>query len=79
MEYKQAITSKMMHIIARPRIHIGLADMGHASLRSFGGVGFSLDCEPTIVEFEPSSDVEISGAEMLDPRAQLEISELIKR
>ena len=53
MEFKHTLTATMMHIIARPRIHISLADMGYASLRSFGGVGFSLDCEPTVVEFEP--------------------------
>jgi beta-ribofuranosylaminobenzene 5'-phosphate synthase len=76
MEFKHALASAMMHIIARPRIHIGLADMGFASLRSFGGVGFSLDCEPTVVEFEPSRTVEIEGTEVLDTRARLQLSEL---
>jgi beta-ribofuranosylaminobenzene 5'-phosphate synthase len=79
VELKHTVTSAMMHIIARPRIHISLADMGHASLRSFGGVGFSLDCEPTVVEFEPCGTIEIDGAEVLDVRAQLELSELIER
>lgn len=79
MEFKHALTSAMRHVIARPRVHIGLADMGHASLRSFGGVGFSLDCEPTIVEFEGCQTVEIGGAEALDTRAQLELLELIER
>ncbi len=79
MEFKHALTSTMMHIIARPRIHISLADMGYASLRSFGGVGFSLDCEPTVVEFEPCRTVEIDGTGVLDTRAQLELSELVKR
>ena len=79
MEFKHALTSTMMHIIARPRIHISLADMGYASLRSFGGVGFSLDCEPTVIEFEPCRTVEIDGTEVLDTRAQLELSELVKR
>jgi beta-ribofuranosylaminobenzene 5'-phosphate synthase len=79
MEFKHALTSTMIHIIARPRIHISLADMGYASLRSFGGVGFSLDCEPTVVEFEPCRDVKIDGTEVLDTRARLELSELVER
>jgi hypothetical protein len=79
VELKHALTSAMMHIIARPRVHISLADMGFASLRSFGGVGFSLDCEPTVVEFEPWRTVEIEGTDLVDTRAQLELSELVER
>jgi beta-ribofuranosylaminobenzene 5'-phosphate synthase len=79
VEFKHTVTSTMMHIIAHPRIHIGLADMGYASLRSFGGVGFSLDCEPTVVEFESCRTVEIDGTEVLDTRSHLALSELVER
>ena len=53
--------------------------MGYASLRSFGGVGFSLDCEPTVVEFESCRTVEIDGTEVLDTRSHLALSELVER
>ncbi|WP_271594035.1 beta-ribofuranosylaminobenzene 5'-phosphate synthase family protein [Bradyrhizobium sp. CCBAU 65884] len=79
MEFKHALTSTMKHVIARPRVHIGLADMGNASPRSFGGVGFSLDCEPTIIEFEKCQTVKIVGTEALDTRAQHEIFALTER
>ena len=63
-----------MRILAYPRIHVGLADMGHASLRAFGGVGFSIQYCPTLFRFERSDEVELLGTETLDAAAQHDLA-----
>jgi predicted sugar kinase len=55
-----------MYIIARPRIHVSLADMGSASLPAFGGIGFSIEHPLTVFQFEPCDRMEIHGLEALD-------------
>jgi predicted sugar kinase len=63
-----------MHIVARPRIHVSLADMGFASLRAFGGIGFSIEQPLTIFQFEPCSGVEIHGLDVLDEEGNPSLS-----
>jgi beta-ribofuranosylaminobenzene 5'-phosphate synthase len=76
---KLSFTSKLMHIVARPRIHVSLADMGFASLRSFGGIGFSIEQPLTVFQFEPCNGVEIHGLEMLDEEGRVDLTQAIER
>jgi beta-ribofuranosylaminobenzene 5'-phosphate synthase len=76
---KLTFTGKLMHIVARPRIHVSLADMGFASLRSFGGIGFSIEQPLTVFQFEPCSGVEIHGLEMLDKEGRVDMTQAIER
>lgn len=46
-----------MRIRARPRIHMTLVDMGTATLRSYGGVGFTIEAFSTDVTGWKSDDV----------------------
>jgi len=68
-----------MHIIARPRIHVSLADMGFASLRAFGGIGFSVEEPLTVFQFEQGSGVEIHGLEVLDEEGRTDLTQVIER
>jgi beta-ribofuranosylaminobenzene 5'-phosphate synthase len=68
-----------VRILARPRIHIGLVDLGMASLRSYGGLGFAVNGIPTIWRVEHARSTVLCGLERLDQRAQTELSSLAKR
>lgn len=68
-----------MHIIARSRIHVSLADMGFASLRAFGGVGFSIEKPAVVFQFETCSGVEIHGIEVLDEEGRVDLRQVIER
>jgi beta-ribofuranosylaminobenzene 5'-phosphate synthase len=68
-----------MHIVARPRIHVSLADMGFASLRTFGGIGFSIEQPLTILQFEQCSGLEIRGLEVLDEEGRADLTQVIER
>src|SRR5712691_7622871 len=68
-----------MHIVARPRIHVSLADMGFASLRAFGGIGFSIEEPLTVFEFEQGSGIEIHGLEVLDEEGRADLTQVIER
>jgi beta-ribofuranosylaminobenzene 5'-phosphate synthase len=76
---KLTLTAKLMHIIARPRIHVSLADMGFASLRAFGGVGFSIEQPLTVFQFEYYSGIEIDGLEVLDEEGRADLAQVIER
>ncbi len=69
-----------MRIIARPRIHIGLADTGGVSARAGGGIGFAFDGLTTMVEVtRDTRSIFIEGAEVLDAAAQRDIDALCQR
>jgi beta-ribofuranosylaminobenzene 5'-phosphate synthase len=76
---KLTFATKLMHIIARPRIHVSLADMGFASLRAFGGIGFSIEQPLTIIQFEQCSGLEIHGLEVLDEEGRADLTHVIER
>jgi beta-ribofuranosylaminobenzene 5'-phosphate synthase len=76
---KLAFTSKLMHIVARPRIHVSLADMGFASLRSFGGIGFSIERPLTVFKLEQCSGVELCGLETLDEEGRADLIQVTER
>ena len=62
------------------RIHIGLADMGHATARAYGGVGFSIEPPCISWQLETGSDsTELKGLQHLDARAIIELGELSNR
>jgi beta-ribofuranosylaminobenzene 5'-phosphate synthase len=79
MGAKLASTVELMHIVARPRIHVSLADMGFASLRAFGGIGFSIEQPLTVFQFEQCSGIEIQGLEALDDEGRADLIEVVER
>jgi beta-ribofuranosylaminobenzene 5'-phosphate synthase len=76
---KLTLTTKLMHIVARPRIHVSLADMGFASLRAFGGIGFSIEQPLTVFQFEQCSGIEIRGLQVLDEEGRADLTQVIER
>jgi beta-ribofuranosylaminobenzene 5'-phosphate synthase len=66
-------------LTARPRLHISLADMGHASARAFGGIGFSIDQPSTVLEFGQCDRIELQGLERLDEEAIHDVHQLAGR
>src|ERR1043166_7966777 len=68
-----------MILTARPRLHISLADMGNASARAFGGVGFSIDQPSTVLQFDKCDCVQIQGLENLDREGISDVHELFDR
>src|ERR1051325_10168231 len=68
-----------MRLIGYSRIHVGLADMGFASLRSFGGIGFAIDYSPSVIDFNFSNDFAIEGAESLDQPGQRGLRDSLDR
>ncbi|HWM47192.1 MAG TPA: beta-ribofuranosylaminobenzene 5'-phosphate synthase family protein [Xanthobacteraceae bacterium] len=65
-----------VYVTARPRIHIALSDMGNATQRAYGGVGFSVDGLPSIWKLTAASDVIVSNIDKLDQLAQDELVRL---
>jgi beta-ribofuranosylaminobenzene 5'-phosphate synthase len=68
-----------MIIVAKPRIHMTLADMGSVSPRSFGGVGFSIDRPCTKLRVTSASFNSLVGFHCLDDRTRLAVDVLIGR
>src|SRR5690349_3460625 len=68
-----------MYIVARPRIHVSLADMGFASLRAFGGIGFSIEEPLTVIQLDECRGLKIEGFELLDEEARADLDQLIER
>jgi beta-ribofuranosylaminobenzene 5'-phosphate synthase len=68
----------MTIIKAYPRIHIGLADMGFASPRCYGGVGFTLEQPATVVRVKPWSDLALTGFESIDCTSRDELYRIIR-
>jgi beta-ribofuranosylaminobenzene 5'-phosphate synthase len=66
-----------VRVVAGSRIHISLADMGFASPRSFGGVGFMLDKPAADVELRHSASTLLIGAKDLDQACQAELAALL--
>jgi beta-ribofuranosylaminobenzene 5'-phosphate synthase len=66
----------MIEVIAGARIHISLADMGFASARAFGGVGFMIDRPKIRIHLQFSRSLEWHGFEALDETAQQECRSL---
>jgi len=79
MGAKLTFALKLMHIIARPRLHVSLADMGYASIRAFGGIGFSIEEPLTVFEFEHCRGIEVHGLEVLDDEGRADLTEVIER
>jgi beta-ribofuranosylaminobenzene 5'-phosphate synthase len=56
-----------------------LMAMGFASLRTFGGIGFSIERPVTVFQFEQCSGVEIHGLEVLDAEGKADLGQVIER
>ncbi|MDN4984657.1 sugar kinase [Bradyrhizobium sp. WYCCWR 13022] len=68
-----------MQITGFPRIHVGLTDLGFASQRRFGGVGFAIDYPITVMEFNGSSEFALTGLDGLDLPARAELQRIFVR
>jgi beta-ribofuranosylaminobenzene 5'-phosphate synthase len=53
--------------------------MGFASLRAFGGIGFSIEQPMTVLQFEPCQSIEIYGLDVLDEEGRADLSQVIER
>ena len=69
----------MIEVIAGSRIHISLADMGFASARAFGGVGFMIDWPAIRIHVGPGHLLEWWGFETLDQTTQQECRSLCEK
>src|SRR5690349_12649139 len=67
-----------MRIVARPRVHVALADMGFASARAYGGVGFTIDQPCTTIEVQEASEIRMEGFESLDARLRRHLEVAVK-
>jgi beta-ribofuranosylaminobenzene 5'-phosphate synthase len=63
-------------IRAFPRVHVALTDMGRATRRAFGGIGFSYKGPETTWRVKDSSRFELSGLDLLDVAAQQDVCEV---
>jgi beta-ribofuranosylaminobenzene 5'-phosphate synthase len=68
-----------VRVIARPRIHVGLVDLGHASSRSFCGIGFAVNARPTVWRVEDNTETLLFGTEGLDAEAKQDLVQLAAR
>ena len=64
---------------AFPRLHFGLADLGRATLRAYGGAGVQLDGPHIEVEAAIAESRVLSGFERLDERGQADVAAAIER
>ncbi len=58
---------------------MGLADMGFASQRVFGGVGFALNHSATVVDFAFDDRFLLSGIDRLDKAACIDLTAILER
>ena len=68
--------ARSVRIVAHHRIHVGLADMGFASQRAYGGVGITIGRPCTIVELTPAEEMAFEGFESIEPRVRTRITEI---
>jgi beta-ribofuranosylaminobenzene 5'-phosphate synthase len=66
-----------VRVQAGSRIHIALADVGFASPRAFGGVGFMLDRTAADVELRRAQTTALVGTADLDKECNLELAALL--
>jgi beta-ribofuranosylaminobenzene 5'-phosphate synthase len=66
-----------IRVIAGSRIHIALADMGFASPRAFGGVGFMLENVAADIELQRATATSLVGANDLDEACQNDLAALL--
>lgn len=71
--------SKALAVLAYPRLHVGLLDLGHATSRKYGGAGFSIGGPASRLSATPSDRLSLIGFENLDLRGQEEIRTVLGR
>jgi beta-ribofuranosylaminobenzene 5'-phosphate synthase len=64
---------------AYPRIHIGLIDLGSATGRRYGGLGFSLSRPAAVVHASHSQHFSLTGIEKLDSLGRRDVSAALAR
>lgn len=68
-----------VRVVACPRIHMGLVDVGEASRRSYGGIGFSIAGKQTIWRARHDKRVRLSGISHLDVPARQDLENVVSR
>ena len=74
-----AALNQITAVRAYPRIHMSLVDLGHATARSYGGIGFSIDGLPIEVEVTEARKTKINSLVPLDSQALQECREVVER
>jgi beta-ribofuranosylaminobenzene 5'-phosphate synthase len=69
----------MTRIWGFPRLHLSLFDLGSATPRQYGGVGFAIDGMPTVVTASTSDVTELLGIEKLDNQGMADVWGAIHR
>lgn len=69
----------MLILRAYPRIHIGLIDLGSATHRRYGGIGFSLSEPATVVRATPSRRLSVIGLRKLDSAGRRDVLAALDR
>jgi beta-ribofuranosylaminobenzene 5'-phosphate synthase len=66
----------MIEVLAYPRIHFGLVDLGYATLRSYGGSGFVVDAFPVTIQVKACCSFEIDSSCEMDSSAREDLRSL---
>src|SRR5439155_438082 len=61
------------------RIHVGLIDLGYATLRRYGGAGFSINSHPIKIVAHRSTRLVVNGLHRLDPRGRGDVMDALVR
>lgn len=61
-----------------PRIHVSLIDLGHATPRRYGGVGFSLDYCPVEVSYRTSDQFRLIGFDRVDVLGRSDLDRVLR-
>jgi beta-ribofuranosylaminobenzene 5'-phosphate synthase len=69
----------MTIVRAFPRLHFGLADLGRATLRAYGGAGVQLSGPYIDIEAVVEPTATLSGFERLEARGQADLAAAIRR
>jgi beta-ribofuranosylaminobenzene 5'-phosphate synthase len=56
----------MTHLFSFPRLHASLFDLGNATPRQYGGVGFAIDGIPTVISTHIEKRFSLHGTDLLD-------------
>lgn len=69
----------MTRVIGYPRLHVGLFDLGTATLRQYGGIGMAINGPPTVISARPAGRFSIDGLELVDGAAAADLDAAIGR
>jgi beta-ribofuranosylaminobenzene 5'-phosphate synthase len=69
----------MTRVCGYPRLHAALFDLGTATLRQYGGIGFAIDGPRTTLVVDRASHFSLSPTDLLDDRSTQDLSAAVDR